>query len=308
MTLDDLRHRISLLHRGLAPERPARNVSARSRLLGSALAHHLPTAEARETPRGKVVVCEARLEDIHSNAPRLIRSYVDAFERAARLADEDLLPPFLEPLVCADPARAALIDTETAGLHGRPLFMVGLTRYHANDLVVTQYFARTYAEEAGLLHEFAGLLPDLDLLISFNGKAFDWPFLRDRMVYHRLSCDHLFAHLDLLHAARRRWRAHLPNCRLQTLERYLCGRWRGGDIPGDQIPQRYHDFVRQQDARLVAPIFHHNRLDLITMLELLAALVSGDAPTHAVPSRTAGPATGAGAPPHNGRAKGAQDV
>jgi uncharacterized protein YprB with RNaseH-like and TPR domain len=31
--------------------------------------------------------------------------------------------------------------------------------------------------------------------------------------------------------------------------------------------------VHSQDPRLIAPVFHHNRLDLITMAELLIALV-----------------------------------
>jgi len=242
------------------------------------------------TDQGDAFVCEASLREMHSDAQRLIESYCGAFDAAARLAGADALPRYLEPLVGADPARAALIDTETAGLHGRPLFMIGIAVYGDEDLVVTQYFARDYAEEAAILQRFADLLPELDLLISFNGKAFDWPFVRDRMVYHRVSCRPGFAHLDLLHPSRRRWRRRLPNCKLSTLERYLCGRWRTDDIPGEQIPGRYHEFVREQDARLVAPIFHHNRLDLITMIELLAALVGGE-------DETASPSGGAAVRP-----------
>jgi uncharacterized protein YprB with RNaseH-like and TPR domain len=308
MSSDELRQRISLLHRGLAAAPRARSVSGRAPLRGSGLEQRLPGVEVRDTPHGKLVVCTAALSDIHADAQRLNRAYLRAFGRAARLAEREALPPFLDPMVGADPERTALIDTETAGLHGRPLFMIGMARLLRDDLILTQYFARSYPEEAGLLHEFASVLPDLDLLISFNGKAFDWPFVRDRMVYHRLRCDHSFAHLDLLHAARRRWRARLPNCKLQTLERYLCGRWRSGDIPGDQIPQHYHDFVREQDARLIAPVFHHNRLDLITMVELLAALVNGETPSRSTLPDGVGAAPGNAGSPHSGRAKGARDV
>jgi uncharacterized protein YprB with RNaseH-like and TPR domain len=275
----------------------------------SSLEERLRGAEVRDTERGALLVHEAHLRDVYSDAERLIARYLHAFERAAELADGDSLPRFLEPLAEARPERTAFIDTETAGLHGRPLFMVGIGRYAGGAaapgaMTLTQYFARSYAEEAGLLHEFARVLGEVDLLISFNGKAFDWPFVRDRMVYHRLACDHAFAHLDLLHPSRRRWRAQLPNCRLQTLERYLCGRWRSGDIPGNQIPQRYHDFVREQDPALIAPVFHHNRLDLITMIELLSALIGGSAPT-----ASASPgATAAAAPPRRAGAKGAWHV
>jgi hypothetical protein len=223
-----------------------------------------------------VFACQVPLESIFADAARLTESYREAFRRARGLAKEGALLRHLAPLAEAEVEGTALIDTETAGWQGRPLFMIGLLRWAEGELVLTQYFARDYAQEAALLSQFAAVLPEIKLLVSFNGKAFDWPFVRDRMVYHRLQWEAEFAHLDLLHCSRSRWRSRLPNCRLQTLERYLCGRWRSGDVPSAEIPQRYHDFVREQEARLIAPIFHHNRLDLITMVEILVVLVGGE--------------------------------
>ena len=82
---------------------------------------------------------------------------------------------------------------------------------------------------------------------------------------HRLDhngCERL-VHLDLLHHARRRWKG-----RLQTLERFVCGRLRAGDIPGHEIPAAYHHFVRTHDAWQIRSILHHNALNLMTLLEL----------------------------------------
>jgi uncharacterized protein YprB with RNaseH-like and TPR domain len=228
-----------------------------------------------QTPYGDVFACDVSLKEIYSEASDLVEAYVGVFTRAAEQLGADGLPQHVELLGRATPHTTALIDTETAGFHGRPLFLIGLVRYDGDDLILTQYFARDYTQEAALLGQFASLLPQVDLMISFNGKAFDWPFIRDRMVYHRLRTESSFAHLDLLHPSRRRWRAQLPNCQLKTLERHLCGRWRSGDVPSHEIPQRYHCYVREQDARVIAPVFHHNRLDLITMVELLVALSSG---------------------------------
>ena len=56
------------------------------------------------------------------------------------------------------------------------------------------------------------------------------------------------------------------------------------------------------DARLIAPIFHHNRLDLIAMVELLIALVEGGDEERVESSR------GAGAMAGGGSGKGAVDV
>jgi uncharacterized protein YprB with RNaseH-like and TPR domain len=116
-----------------------------------------------------------------------------------------------------------------------------------------------------------GLLDDQQVLVTFNGKSFDWPQIRDRSTLHERdpdSVDNHLVHLDLLHHARRRWRCELPNCKLQTLERYICGRHRTGDIPGGDIPAAYHDYVRTGDLAEVRQILHHNALDLVTLLQL----------------------------------------
>jgi uncharacterized protein YprB with RNaseH-like and TPR domain len=278
MPLEELKRRISKLQRGEISSRRRDAAEGRDRMSAD-LVRQFPDASVCSTERGEVFLCEAPLSDICSAASALVPRFSRSFAQARSLARTENLPRFLEPLADAQLETTALIDTETAGLHGRPLFMVGLLHFRGAEPIVSQYFARTYAEEAGLLELLSRLLPQVKLLVSFNGKAFDWPFVRDRMVYHRLNCQADFAHLDLLHPSRRRWRDQLPNCKLQTLERYLSGRWRSGDVPGEEIPQRYHDYVRDRDARLIAPIFHHNRLDLIAMMELVIALVDGEAPS-----------------------------
>jgi len=281
MIAQELKRRISLLQRGEAPPGQVAQAERATPPRCADLREHFANGEIVRTACGEMFLCRAGLGEVYSGAAGLARRYSAAFRRAQRLARADALPHFMHPLVGAEPEATALIDTETAGLHGRPVFLIGLLRQRDKSLAIEQYFARTYAEEASILHRLTELLPELKLLVTFNGKAFDWPFVRDRMVYHRVRCEPSFAHLDLLHPSRRRWRSQLPNCRLKTLERYLSGRWRRGDIPSEEIPQRYHDFVRQQDARLIAPILHHNRLDLIAMTELLIALVEGDEPKRA---------------------------
>ena len=43
--------------------------------------------------------------------------------------------------------------------------------------------------------------------------------------------------------------------------------------PGWESPQRYFDWLRRRDPRLLADIFEHNRLDVISMATLTAHLV-----------------------------------
>jgi tetratricopeptide (TPR) repeat protein len=75
-------------------------------------------------------------------------------------------------------------------------------------------------------------------------------------------------HLDLLHPARRLLGHRLENNRLITMEKEILGVHRQGDIPGSEIPQRYFDWLRKRDARLLTDVFEHNRLDIISMATL----------------------------------------
>jgi uncharacterized protein YprB with RNaseH-like and TPR domain len=173
-----------------------------------------------------------------------------------------------------EPEGALFVDTETAGLGGNMIFMLGAMRLRENDLKVTQVFARDYGEERALLDEWVNLLMDASFVVSFNGKSFDLPMLRDRLGLHGIAAPDTPVHLDLLHHARRRWRNVLPDCRLQTLEWKICGRRRAGDIPGEEIPGVYHRYVRTGDASDILTVFHHNALDLVTLVDIAVALTA----------------------------------
>jgi hypothetical protein len=171
--------------------------------------------------------------------------------------------------------RAALfVDLETGGLITSPVFLAGTMHWNGCDFVLRQYFARHYGEEATLLRALSQQVRSFEVLVTFNGKTYDVPFLRHRALVHGVDLRFPAAHLDLLHPARRRWKTRLENCRLQTLERYVCHRRRWGDVPSDEVPELYHDFVRRGDPYRLIPVFHHNLLDVITMEEILCALCS----------------------------------
>jgi hypothetical protein len=148
--------------------------------------------------------------------------------------------------------------------------------YAETELVIDQYLARNYAEEEAILQAFADRYAQAGILVTFNGKAFDMNLIRERAAFHGVALPrHEPPHLDLLVEARRLWKGRLPNCRLQTLERHLCGRNRMGDIPGWAIPDAYHRFVQTGDARVLRDILHHNLLDLLTMAQLLCMALGG---------------------------------
>lgn len=175
-----------------------------------------------------------------------------------------------EPAEAAGPeADLAFLDIETAGLSGMPVFLVGILQFRSAELRLVQILARDLPEEAALLLETARVLGRCSTILTYNGATFDMPYLRDRAIYHDVDFRLAAEHLDLLPLARKRFRGTFPDCKLQTLESCLCGRERADDIPGEQIPQRYQEFVRTQDGRLLETIVRHNQLDLLTLAELL---------------------------------------
>ncbi len=202
-------------------------------------------------------------------------------EALATIADEHAeqlpvaSPADSEAFASAFPRRVLLLDIETCGFAGSTIFLVGLIHAHGGEWILEQLLARDYAEEPAMLQAVWDRASTSDVLLTFNGKSFDWPMIHDRSTVHRRA----FAdrpsprHLDVLHLARRRWRDVLPNCKLQTLERYICARRRSADLPSAQVPQEYHHFVRTGDARRMADILLHNALDLVTLFELTLRLL-----------------------------------
>ena len=68
-------------------------------------------------------------------------------------------------------------------------------------------------------HALGEELGHFDRLVTFNGKMFDVPLLDARFRLNRARFPLAGApHLDLLHPARRLWKARLESCRLQSLE------------------------------------------------------------------------------------------
>jgi len=167
---------------------------------------------------------------------------------------------------------AVFLDTETTGLAGgagTAAFLVGVGFVDGEHFRVRQYFMRDYHEEAALLHALAEDLGRFRSLVTFNGRMFDVPLLDARYRLNRVRFPLAAApHFDLLHPARRLWKARLESCRLQSLEVELLGLSRSGDVPGEQIPQIYFDWVRRRDARALARVFEHNRQDIVSLAAL----------------------------------------
>jgi uncharacterized protein len=166
----------------------------------------------------------------------------------------------------AEPESWLFLDTETTGLAGGTgtyAFLIGLAWWEAGGLAVEQLFMRDHSEEHAVLRALAGRLAERRVLVTFNGKCFDWPLVETRFrMTRQIEAPAPRAHLDLLHPARQVWRLRLGSVRLPELERQILGLDRGPDIASELIPQIYFDFLRGAGARALALVFRHNQMDL----------------------------------------------
>lgn len=160
------------------------------------------------------------------------------------------------------------LDLETTGLSATPVFLAGLLLPERGGFVFRLLLARDYSEERALLEAVGEEVRRRPVVVTYNGKSYDLPFLHERTGRLRGRPVAPGGVLDLLHPARRRWGTRLPDCRLKTLEWHLCGRKRAGDIDGGDIPATYHRFVRDGDPRPLVRILTHNILDLYTLAEV----------------------------------------
>lgn len=224
------------------------------------------------TPLGTTWVIARRYPQEHPHGNRRLGPPASAPPILARWAGA----PALSHL---PPERILFLDTETSGLlngAGTFVILVGVGWFEQGGFRLEQVFLRHPAEEQGLLAYLESLLARGAALVTYNGKAFDLPLLRTRYHIHnwQTAPTEALIHVDLLHLARRLWQAQLPNATLLSMETHILHVPRAlDDIPGWQIPQRYSDYLRTQDAAPLQAVVYHNAMDVLSLAALYTQAV-----------------------------------
>ncbi len=172
-------------------------------------------------------------------------------------------------------SRMLFLDTETTGLAGGTgtlAFLTGLGWFEEQSFVVEQLFLTRPGEERPMLERIRERLAAAGVLVTFNGKSYDWPLLKSRFLMNRLDPPPVPAHLDLLTACRRVYRARLGGVRLVRLEEEVLGFRRERDVEGHEIPSLYWSYLRGESAPDLPIVFEHNQNDVVAMAALLAKL------------------------------------
>jgi uncharacterized protein len=170
------------------------------------------------------------------------------------------------------------LDTETTGLSGgvgTVAFLIGTGFFEENYFVLRQYFMRDYDEELAMLQELNRQLAGYKVLVTFNGKAFDWNLISSRFAFNRIrSTMKEPLHMDLLYPSRKIWKLKLESCKLTRLEESILNEYRVDDVPGALIPSIYFKYLEDRDCTEIKKVITHNELDILTMLSLMGKIHS----------------------------------
>ena len=185
-------------------------------------------------------------------------------------------------------------DIETTGLSPDRCYVILIGFMKISDGVcrLHQYFADSLSEEADIIRAFLRDAEDTDVLITYNGRSFDIPFLEKRMSrYPDLSEKRLlFYDLDLYPMLKKHspLKNFLPNLKQKTVEDFM-GLWdtREDEISGGESVDLYFRYLACRDGspsagegpdsdEILELILCHNRDDVLQLSRLLPVLNKAD--------------------------------
>jgi len=200
-------------------------------------------------------------------------------------SSEEIIEVFGQRLAASDPLVLRLagfhrdtdflfLDLETMGLFGgQPVILAGLARPGNDNTIRTdQFLARDFPDEAAIIAEVCHRIEKSPVLVTYNGKSFDVPFLEQRAAYYGIAFPDVRVHIDLLHFCRRTWKKELVNCTLTTIEQQVLGIARDEDLPGEMVPEFYQEYLLSGNAGFLKPIVDHNRQDIASLVGVFSSL------------------------------------
>ena len=187
--------------------------------------------------------------------------------------------------------KIGVLDIETTGLNpSRNKFILG-GLFDIQSGTMHQFFAESRSEEKQALEKFYELISDFDMVITYNGKHFDMPFIARRMKAHGIGSGSGLAasiidaaallpyNLDLYlvvngHSPIKKF---VPNLKQKTVENYM-GLWQSRDdeISGAESVELYNKYEKSGDPELESKILLHNSDDVLQLTRLIKVLSKCD--------------------------------
>ena len=182
--------------------------------------------------------------------------------------------PYFDISYCRD---TFFFDIETTGFsrESERIYMIGLACLSddENEIVITQLMTESAADEKALLCEFILYADGFNRCVTYNGKAFDVPFLKARIKKYRLSHDlSSISHLDLyIEIGKMKNFIPFGNRKQKGLEQFL-GIEREDKYDGGKLISVYLDYEKTKDEDSLSLLLLHNYEDMLGMCSVTSIL------------------------------------
>lgn len=162
----------------------------------------------------------------------------------------------------------AYFDIETTGFEKDKdyIILISLGLFNEKGLfTIKQYYAEELVDEVEILYAFAKDLDKYDRWCSYNGVAFDEPFIARRMEKNNISYTLPTEHIDLYRIIRPYHKQlGLERCNLKTVEKHL-GVEREDQIDGGMSVELYYRYLNTKEEEIKDILMLHNYEDVLNL-------------------------------------------
>lgn len=183
------------------------------------------------------------------------------------------------------PEDIVFFDIETTGFAAEvsSLYLIGCANFQNCSWHLTQWFADDYNSEEDLLHSFFKYITNFQVILHYNGAAFDIPYILKKCKKYNLEYN--FNHLTSLDIYKKilpyKKILKLPNLKQRSIEQFLDVEredpFHGGElikVYGDYLKYRFSRSQKQQ--KLLDILLLHNEEDIKGLIQICSILSYAD--------------------------------
>ncbi len=179
--------------------------------------------------------------------------------------------------------KISIFDIETTGLYPKhdKIILIGFVHIIPgyNDGELVQFFAEIPEEEKDILLNTTHEVSESDILITYNGRSFDVPFLDTRCKKYSIHSKNIF-NLDLYQLVRNysTLKNVLGSLSQKSMEGFMqVEHLRADEISGGESVNLYNEYTANDSAsfrseELLKKILLHNRDDVLQLTRLISLL------------------------------------
>lgn len=182
-----------------------------------------------------------------------------------------------------DANKISVFDIETTGLYPKhdKIILIGFVHIipSKGDGELVQFFAETPEDEKNILFEATREICESDILITYNGRSFDMPFLFARCEKHEIPCRNIF-NLDLYQLVRNysTLKNVMGSLSQKSMEVFMqIDHLRSDEISGGESVNLYNEYLENATTSfgseaLLNKILLHNKDDVLQLTRLISLL------------------------------------